>query len=48
MVCVRANSDNVKEGFSELLGQFTGDAEDVEKPYFRTIRKWCGGCTVRS
>ena len=48
MVCVRANSDNVKEGFSELLGQLTGDAEDVEKPYFRTVRKWCGGCTVRS
>ena len=40
MVCVRVNSENIKKKCSKMFGKFSGDAEGVEKPYFRTIRKW--------
>ena len=48
MVCVRVISDNMKKKCSKMFEKFTGDAEGVEKLYFRTIRKRWGGWSVKS
>ena len=37
---LESTRDNMKKKGSEMFEKSTGDAEGVEKGYFRTIRKW--------